>query len=213
MTDDLIAWTEQGTQTKPLHRHTWSQEDGMAMADFRAELSRSGKGDFSEIQGESFGDRYAKEHLGYQEVFHADSKSIAQGFDSVYWDPKQEAVVVLEYKGQMSHESRLQQQSAWTIERCEKICKREGVYQSVSEYERGAAEQILQAYEKGVPIRYEVARTYVEPKTKQLYTQIEKRTRLEKELRYEPGRQGIQKQFGQQKAEMQQAQQFSQGLQ
>jgi hypothetical protein len=161
-----------------------SNADGQEMREFRTSLSGQVKRDVSEIQGELFGHLYVTEHLRYQEVFHADSKSksMRQGLDSVYYDPKAKELVVVEFKGQNSPESKGQKETSWTIKTCEKIQQRQGNYRQASESERNAANQILEAYNKGERIRYEVVRTEVNEKNGKFKTQLEKQTRLEKKL-------------------------------
>ena len=87
--DNLIAST-QGNRGDFLHRHYWDAQDGREMAQFYTQQLSQDKSNFSEIMGESMGDRYVTEVLGYEEVFHGDSKSIRQGFDSLYRDPQKD---------------------------------------------------------------------------------------------------------------------------
>jgi hypothetical protein len=158
------------------------------MADFyNQQLSQKSpyeKQQFSRMMGESIGDRYVTEVLGYEEVFHGDSKSIAQGFDSLYYDPQKNELVVVEFKGQGSRESELQKQTAWTVKTCEKIAQPRPPrpYQKVSEYEKSAAKVVLKNYDDGNRMRYEVIRTGVDTKTGEFYSQLEKQTYLEQGL-------------------------------
>lgn len=175
-------YTTRGERSKPLDIHYWNDEDGWDMKQFRQSLSTQTKKDFSEDQGEIFGHRYVTDRLKYQEVFHADNKSIHQGLDSIYRDNKTGELVVVEFKGQKSSESNLQKKPSWTPDTCEKIQRRDSPYNQVSEYERGMAKKVLDAYEKGERIRYEVVRTEVDEKTGKFKTQLEKQTYLEKPL-------------------------------
>lgn len=154
--------------------------DGQEMREFRVSVSGQKKRDFSEAQGESFGHLYVIEELGYKEFFHGDNKSIAQGLDSIYREPQTNKLVVVEFKGQTSNESKAQKKEGWTIETCEKVQAMQFPYQNVSQYEWEMAGQILDAYHKGEKIRYEVVRTEVNEKTGEFWTQLEKQTILQK---------------------------------
>lgn len=179
-------YTTRGERSKPLDVHYWNDEDGWDMKQFRESLSTQIKKSFSEDQGEIFGHRYVTDRLKYQEVFHADNKSIRQGLDSIYRDAKTGELVVVEFKGQNSPESEKQKEPSWTPDTCEKILNRDSRYRRASEYERGMAKKVLDAYEKGERIRYEVVRTEVDEKTGKFKTQMEKQTHLEKPLVREP---------------------------
>jgi hypothetical protein len=169
----------QGGHKKYLERHYWNSQDGEAMQQYRETLTTAEKRWISQIQGESWGHRYVTDILGYEEVFHGDSKSIRQGLDGIYLDPKGDALVVVEFKGQRSLESAAQQRPTWTLDTCQKIQRYQFPYDKVSEFEREAAAIILQQYEAGRTIRYEVIRTEVDPNTGKMWTQLEKQTRLE----------------------------------
>ncbi|MDF0555624.1 hypothetical protein [Kamptonema sp. UHCC 0994] len=181
--DNLIAST-QGSRQEFLHRHYWNTQDGQEMAQFYNQQLSRGKSEISKVMGESMGDRYVTEVLGYEEVFHGDSKSIRQGFDSLYRDPQKDELVVVEFKGQGSGESTLQKQTAWTVETCEKIARPQPSfpYNNVSQYEQNAAKEVLRNYDGGNRMRYEVVRTEIDPKTGEFWTQIEKQTYLEQGL-------------------------------
>jgi uncharacterized small protein (DUF1192 family) len=169
----------QGGHKKYLDRHYWNSQDGEAMQQYRETLTTAEKRLISQIQGESWGHCYVTDILGYEEVFHGDSKSIRQGLDGIYLDPKGDALVVVEFKGQRSLESAAQQRPTWTLDTCQKIQRYQFPYDKVSEFEREAAAIILQQYEAGRTIRYEVIRTEVDPNTGKMWTQLEKQTRLE----------------------------------
>ena len=126
------------------------------------------------------------ERLKYKEIFHPDNKSIRQGLDSIYWDAKTGELVVVEFKGQGGSESPSQKKINWTPETCKKIQKYQKPYDKVSEYEREMAKKVLDAYDKGERIRYEVVHTKVDEKTGEFWTQLEKQTVLEKPLVREP---------------------------
>jgi hypothetical protein len=172
----------QGGHKEYLERHYWNSQDGEAMQQYRETLTTVEKRLISQIQGESWGHRYVTDILRYEEVFHGDSKSIRQGLDGIYLDPKEDALVVVEFKGQRSLESAAQQRPTWTLDTCQKIQRYQFPYHKVSEFEREAAAIILQQYEAGRTIRYEVIRTEVDPNTGKMWTQLEKQTRLECDL-------------------------------
>lgn len=178
-----------------------SNSDGQEMRDFRHSLSKPKKDsseenlskeelsekrkkfkDFSQGQGELFGHSYVTEILGYRELFHGDNKvdSMSQGLDAVYYDLKAKEIVVLEFKGQNSPLEDEQKDPNWTIDRCQKIQRGEGKYIQATEAERRVADQILDAYNKGEKIRYEVVRTQVSERTGKFWSQLEKQTVLEK---------------------------------
>lgn len=130
------------------------------------------KKEVSQSIGENYGDKFCTEKLGYKEVLHGDSKTIKQGFDSVYYDPKTKETVVVEFKGQDSQLSSEQKKISWTPEVCDKVLAREGQYKGSSETEWQTAQQVKDAYNKG-ELRYEVVRTKVNNEG-QLYTDLEK---------------------------------------
>lgn len=181
------------TRVKSIYEQNWekpnssaSNSDGQEMKDFRKSLSEKEpefpKFKFSEFQGELFGHSYVTEILGYHELFHGDDKaeSMRQGLDSVYYDLKAKEIVVVEFKGQNSPHEKDQQEPIWTIDRCQKIQRGEGKYIQATEAERRVADQILDAYNKGEKIRYEVVRTQVSERTGKFWSQLEKQTILEK---------------------------------
>lgn len=172
----------QGNYKEYLNRHYWDSQGGKAIQQYRETLGTSEKRFISQILGESWGHRYITEILGYEEILHGDSKSIVQGLDGIYLDPRDNTLIVAEFKGQKSPESKAQRRPAWTLETCQKIQRYQRPYDKVSEFEREAAIFILQEYEAGRTIRYEVIRTEVDPKTGQMWTQREKQTRLECDL-------------------------------
>jgi hypothetical protein len=169
----------QGGHKDYLERHYWDSQDGKVMQQYRENLTTKEKQFISQVQGESWGHFYVTDVLGYEEVFHGDSKSIRQGLDGIYLDTKKNDLVVIEFKGQKSLESKIQQQPTWTLDTCQKIQRYQPPYNNVSEFERDAAVIILKEYEAGRTIRYEVVRTEVDSSTGKMWTQLEKRTHLE----------------------------------
>jgi hypothetical protein len=172
----------QGGHKKHLDRYYWPSKDGKEMQQYRETLETREKRFISQIQGESLGHCYVTEILGYEEFFHGDSKSISQGLDGIYLDPHDNALIVVEFKGQRSSESKAQQQSNWSLETCKKIQRYTFPYNRVSDSERDVAIFILKEYEAGRIIRYEVIRSEVDPQSGQMWTQLEKRTYLEQGL-------------------------------
>jgi hypothetical protein len=171
----------QGGHKDYLHRHYWDSQDRNVMQQYREGLTTKGKQFISQVQGESWGHFYVTDILGYEEVFHGDNKSIRQGLDGIYLDTKKDDLVVIEFKGQKSLESKLQQQPTWTLDTCQKIQRYQYPYNNVSEFEREAAAIILKEYEAGRTIRYEVVRTEVAPISGKMWTQLEKQIHLEAE--------------------------------
>jgi len=173
---------KKGEHGNYLNRYYWNSQDGESMQQYREIITTNEKRFVSQIQGESWGHLYVTEILGYKEIFHGDSKSIRQGFDGVYLDPKDNALIIAEFKGQKSLESKAQKRPTWTLETCQKIRCYQFPYNNVSEFEREAATFLLQEYQSGRILRYEVIRTEVDPNTGQMWTQLEKQTRLECDL-------------------------------
>ncbi|MFZ9739447.1 MAG: hypothetical protein ACO3EZ_15720 [Prochlorotrichaceae cyanobacterium] len=178
------SWTAhaQGTRNQPIQRHYWNPTDGREMQQFRQDQTGQDLKDFSQIQGESLGDRYATDILGYQVIMHGDDKSIAQGLDGLYWDDKRQELVVMEFKGQSSTYSSGQKRPDWSISTCQKIQDYQKPYQNVSDYERQFATEILQHYDRGEMIRYEAVRTDVDMKTGEWWSQLEKQQWMEQEF-------------------------------
>lgn len=168
-----------GDRKDYLDRHYWDSQDWEGIGEYRESLKPQKKSFISQTLGESWGHNYVTDILGYKEVFHGDSKSIRQGLDGIYLDPEKDALVIAEFKGQNSPESTAQRRYSWTLDTCQKIQRSQFPYDNVSEFERQAALFILQEYDAGRIIRYEVIRTEVDPKTGKIWTQLEKRTHLE----------------------------------
>lgn len=182
----MYAYRSPQSGSMPLHRHVWA-EGGQEMADFRSGLGSQDKRIFSAFQGESFGHRYVETKLGYETLVHGDDKSISQGLDGLYYDPKTQTTVVVEFKGQGSPESKLQKQHDWSATTCQKILKGNYPYGKTSEYERTMAKLVLERINRGDSVRYEVVRTQVDEAQGQVWTQLEKQTYLEQELTPEIG--------------------------
>jgi hypothetical protein len=178
--NDTLFTVTHNNHALPLQRHIWSPTDGQHIQAVYQQQTPTNKRLLSETQGDLFGQRFATEHLGYQPYLHPDSKSIRQGFDAVFFDPQTQAYVIAEFKGQTSRESTLQTQSDWPLTTCQKIVHGQPPYQQVSEYEREIAQTLLQLYDRGTVLRYEVIRSGVDPQGRH-YTQLEKQTRLEKQ--------------------------------
>ena len=169
-----------------------SNTDGQELREFRASLpSRGnfgkksdtlGKSGLSQILGEDFGYRYVKDELGYEDILHPDEKSISQGYDHLCYDPENEDLVVVEYKGQGSDKTKAQKRVDWTATTAEKIIKAEYPYNEVSEYEREFAQKMLEGLKRGERVRYEVIRSYVDEKTGEFWTQLEESKFLDKEF-------------------------------
>ncbi|MEM1391963.1 MAG: hypothetical protein AAGG00_01440 [Cyanobacteria bacterium P01_H01_bin.150] len=183
--DDNLISSSQGNRKNCLHRHTYDAQDGQEMSEFynRQETSQD-KRFISQTMGESMGDKYVTEKLGYQVVFHGDEKSIYQGIDGLYRDSRTNELVIVEFKGQNSCESKLQKRHDWSIETCKKITHPHPPYpySQASEYEQSVAREILRNYDAGNRIRYEVIRTEIDLKTNELTSQLEKQTYLEQGL-------------------------------
>lgn len=71
---------------------------------------------------------------------------------------KEKAIVVAEFKGGKSRESRSQEQPDWSIRTAKAIVERKGNYANASDAERKEAAAILEAHKKGT-LRYEVVST------------------------------------------------------
>jgi hypothetical protein len=65
-------YSTNGSQSQPIDRHYWDEQDGQEMAEYRKDLSTQEKKDISQEQGELFGHLYATEKLGYQSEFEGD---------------------------------------------------------------------------------------------------------------------------------------------
>jgi hypothetical protein len=177
--DNLFTVTH-ANRALPLQRHFWGPTDGEQIQAVRQQQTPTNKRLLSETQGDLFGQHFAIDILGYQPYLHPDSKSIRQGFDAVFYDPQTQAYVIAEFKGQTSQESTLQSQPDWPLTTCQKIINSQPPYQQVSEYERQIAQTLLQLYDRGAVLRYEVIRSGVDSQNRH-YTQLEKQTRLEKQ--------------------------------
>lgn len=149
-------------------------QDKLAQAEQKAKETSELKSAVSQNIGENYGHQFCTEKLGYQTILHEDSKTIKQGFDSVYYDPKTQETVVMEFKGQDSRLSEQQKNISWTPEVADKVLAREGNYKGSSDTEWQTAKQVKDAYSQG-ELRYEVVRTKVE--NGQLYSELEKTTR------------------------------------
>jgi len=110
---------------------------------------------------EEIGDAGARDwarQQGYRPIFDGRGRTMPQGPDQVYWDPKTGETVVIEAKGGTSPLGRgygyEQGTQSWAVKSAEQVLHKP----NASRAEREAAEQILQAAAEG-KLRVEVVRT------------------------------------------------------
>lgn len=165
-------------------KYDWKLDDQDAhnFKDFRHNSTTQDKRNVSQSYGEIYGDKLTTEVLKYETILDPVMKydSFSQGFDAVYYDKETDAVVIAEFKGQRSSASEAQKKFTWVPNVLRNIAEGNGVYTKASTEEWDLAKLIIEKYEKGDNIRYELFRTKFNEKTRQFYTVLEERKYLSK---------------------------------
>jgi hypothetical protein len=136
----------------------------------------------SEELGEIYGHQFVTEILRYETVLDPIVKfdSFKQGFDAVYRDSATGDLVIAEFKGQDSNESNAQKRITWSMNVCNQIINRQGVYARAGDGERMLAVEIRNQIIRG-QVRYELIRTRFDERTGDLYSVVEHRRNLRSE--------------------------------